>query len=597
MARKARERGLFALLGGLDGTGVASIGAIRVTGEDASAFLHAQLTNEVRGLEPGQGNLTARVRRTGHLVQILSLRRLPADVDGSPAFLLTMEGQAVRPLREELEKFLFADEVALADVTSDFTWVIVQGPSARSVLEDALGSAPELAGNAVTELAGDDVPPGALLISQTSSGDAGFIAAVPGAGDANGALLNGLEAAARVRGLVRPTGEDLSAVLDILRVEAGFVRVGPDTPLRDRLLPETRMEQQLVSYSKGCYLGQEVIARVRAHGSLPFELRGLLLEGGGSDFASLNESLENLPGIGEDLVLLGGGKIGQIVSRAPSPVMNAAVAMAYLDRAHRRPGMDLVIEGRRGSQKAKVVLLPFYRSEGHSNEASSIYQHAVRVFADGQRERALALLERVLSIDPTFVDAYEAIGVILGRAERFEEAIDIFERLEELAPEEPMVDTNLSLYYMKLGDKAAAEEHAARAHRKSLAVGRAGERAEEEFAREADAMRKREMFSKVLEIDPEDPIALFGLGNALSALGDWQRAEESYARAMAAQGNNSAIFLARGRALERLGRSERALAVYRDGLEVASRRGDLSPLREMEARILLLEAQRGNANS
>jgi hypothetical protein len=65
---------------------------------------------------------------------------------------------------------------------------------------------------------------------------------------------------------------------------------------------------------------------------------------------------------------------------------------------------------------------------------------------------------------------------------------------------------------------------------------------------------------------------------------------------MTAQGNNSAIFLARGRALERLGRSDRALAVYRDGLEVASRRGDLSPLREMEARILLLEAQRERAS-
>jgi aminomethyltransferase len=483
MAGKARETGLFAVLGGVGGTGVASMGAVRVTGEDASAFLHAQLTNEVSGLEPGEGNLTARVERTGHLVQILSLRRLPTDVNGSAAFLLTMEGQAVAPLREELEKFLFADEVALADVTSDFTWLIVQGPSARSVLEDALGSAPEMAGNALMELVGDDVPPGALLISQTSTGDIGFIAAVPGAGDANGALLNELEAAARAHGLVCPTGEDLSAVLDILRIEAGSVRVGPDTPLRDRLLPETRMEQQLVSYSKGCYLGQEVIARVRAHGSLPFELRGLLLEGGGSDFASLTESLENLPGTGEDLVLLGGGKIGQIVSRAPSPVMNAAVAMAYLDRAHRTPGMELVIEGRCGSQKAKVVLLPFYRSGGQSNEASGVYQHAVRVFADGQHERALALLERVITIDPTFVDAYEAIGVILGRAERFEEAIGIFERLEELAPEEPMVNTNLSLYYMKLGDKTTAEDHAARAHRKSLAIGRAGEGAEEELTR------------------------------------------------------------------------------------------------------------------
>jgi len=100
------------------------------------------------------------------------------------------------------------------------------------------------------------------------------------------------------------------------------------------------------------------------------------------------------------------------------------------------------------------------------------------------------------------------------------------------------------------------------------------------------------MFSKVLEIDPEDPIALFGLGNARYALEEWEKAEESYARAMSIQRNNSAIFLARGKALERLGRREAALAVYEEGLEVASRRGDMTPLREIESRILFLDGQR-----
>ena len=67
-------------------------------------------------------------------------------------------------------------------------------------------------------------------------------------------------------------------MLELLRIEAGIVRVGPDTRGRKRILPETGLEQHTVSYTKGCYLGQEVIARVRTYGALPFGLRGLVLE-------------------------------------------------------------------------------------------------------------------------------------------------------------------------------------------------------------------------------------------------------------------------------------------------------------------------------
>jgi tetratricopeptide (TPR) repeat protein len=228
-----------------------------------------------------------------------------------------------------------------------------------------------------------------------------------------------------------------------------------------------------------------------------------------------------------------------------------------------------------------------------------MYEHAIRTFAGGKEKEALGLLEKTLTMDPTLTDAYEAVGVILGRAGRFEEAISTFERLEEIAPDEPMVNTNLSLYYMKLGNKVRAEENAAKARRKSLVRASArGDTGQEEAALQKErreAERKRDMFSKVLEIDPEDPIALFGLGNAFSLLEKWEKAEESYARAMTVQANNSAILLARGKALERLGRHGEALAVYKEGLEVASRRGDMAPLREIENRLSLLEARQPTA--
>src|SRR5205823_13138826 len=100
--------------------------------------------------------------------------------------------------------------------------------------------------------------------------------------------------------------------------------------------------------------------------------------------------------------------------------------------------------------------------------------------------------------------------------------------------------------------------------------------------------RKRAMFEEVLEIDSEDPIALFGLGNALAALEDGEGAERVLAKSCAVQIYNSAAFLARGKAIEMLNREADALKVYREGMAVASKKGDLMPLKEMERRALLL---------
>ena len=113
---------------------------------------------------------------------------------------------------------------------------------------------------------------------------------------------------------------------------------------------------------------------------------------------------------------------------------------------------------------------------------------------------------------------------------------------------------------------------------------------EVESARRADAARKEKMFRQVLDFDPDDPIALFGLGTAFATLGRDAEALPPLSRAVEVDGKNSAVYLALGKSLERLGRDAEAVTVYRRGMEVASRRGDLMPLKEMESRVLLLGA-------
>ena len=113
------------------------------------------------------------------------------------------------------------------------------------------------------------------------------------------------------------------------------------------------------------------------------------------------------------------------------------------------------------------------------------------------------------------------------------------------------------------------------------------ERAEAERLR-ADAERRLAMFTEVLEIDTDDPLALTGAGKALLELDRHAEAEPILARACAAQADNSPVYALHGRVLERLGRADEAAAVYRRGIEAAARKGDLMPLREMENRLLLL---------
>jgi folate-binding protein YgfZ len=594
-ALQARETGFLARLDG-SGPGMAQLGSLQVTGKDAPRFLHSQLTNDVEGLAEGEGNLSARTTRTGHLRSWMSVHRLPCAVDQPPTFLLLLEQALMVDLREDLDAFLFSDDVQLEAVTDNYHWLALQGPCAMDVANEAALSVtdgfPLAKTNAVAALSGQSVPANSLVFQRSLAGDTGIILALKCNDDTH--ALPRLEAVAHKAGLCLPDPAEFADLLEVLRIEAGLVQVGTDTPGRDRLLPETGLEAQVVSYSKGCYLGQEVIARVRTYGSLPFTLRGLVFESDTLEHAQT--VLQALPDTGEALLLTGGESIGQLVSTTLSPTMQQPVAMAYIDRSHRTPGTELEFSTDGGTLKAKVVLLPFYRTPDTDERAAYLYDEAIRIFADGREDDALDRLEEALRLDPTHKDAYEAVGVILARSGRFHEAIDIFTRLEDLAPMEPMVNTNLSLYYMKIGDKATAEEHSAKALQKGMfgnssrALSAAEMAAEHEAGQRRDAEAKKEMFRQVMEIDPEDSIALFGLGSAHLILGEWNDAARILEQANRVDPKNSAVYLARGKALEKLDHTADAVEVYKQGMDVASKKGDLMPLKEMEQRRLLLMA-------
>jgi len=521
---------------------------------------------------------------------------------------MLLEAERLPALMEDFDKVLFADDVVLRDITPDYWWSTLQGPAAGDVMSAFVsasgGTWPDAETSSVHSLAGS-APDGSLAFARSLTGDSGFVLALPRHDDSSIEAEQALEKRAAEGGFERLREPELSRVLELLRIEAGIVRIGPDTLGRKRILPETGLEQQTVSYTKGCYLGQEVIARVRTYGALPFGLRALVVDaanGDEPDWAAMASLLESIPEPGADVLLENGKSVGQLASRTLSPVANGGLVLAYLDKKHRTPGSELVFQASGRLLGAKVVLLPIYSAPGREERVAYLYDRAVRTFAEGRETAALALVEEALRVDPAFADGYEALGVMLGRSERFHEAIDIFKRLEEIAPQEPMVNTNLSLYYMKIGEKESAEDEAAKAMQKSMAQssGRAvdGESMEAVMAEQkrSDALRKKEMFAQVLEIDSEDPVALFGLGNALAVLEEWEEAARLYAAACEAQKDNSAVYLARGKVLEQLGLRPEAETVYRAGMEVASRKGDLMPLKEMAHRVLLLSTRESTSD-
>ncbi|MAI80121.1 MAG: hypothetical protein CL917_14330 [Deltaproteobacteria bacterium] len=593
LIKDVRAQGFFAKLGPA-GSGMADPGWLSVTGRDALEFMHSQVTNDVTGLQPGEGNASARVNRQGQLLELFHLHRLPQPM-GEDALGFLLPRTRIAQLMSLFEDAIFADDVHLEDQSESWEWWALQGTSAGSVLDhlwpidqEEWASLPENASRFLSEPS-DDTPP--LLLRCSLAGDGGFLVGFPKPLKAAASQIDALSRASLEAGLIHLEEPALSEVLDSLRIEAGVVQMGSDTVGRKRILPETGLEQFTVSYTKGCYLGQEVIARVRTYGALPYSLRGLVLTSADLDSEGI---LLNLPKAGERILLSDGSKVGQWGSRTFSTHRESAVAYAYLDKTHRTPGaeLDLFVSERRVS--AEVVLLPFYRAPDQGDRVDWLYDRAVRDFAQGREADALTGLEEALRIDPSFSDGYEAMGVIFGRSDRFHEAIDVFKRLEEIAPDEPMVNTNLSLYFMKLGDKETAEAESAKAMQKDMAKA-SGRRIDDEALEHAlveqkrsDALRKKEMFGQILEIDPEDGIALFGIGNALAILEDWDGAVGAYSSAAEVDPENSAVHLAHGKALEKLLRFKEALSVYRLGMEVASRKGDLMPLGEMEHRALLL---------
>jgi folate-binding protein YgfZ len=235
------------------------LGVVDVGGRDRAKFLHALLSNDIASLAPGQGCAAALL-----------------DVHGKPQVLLVVWALDDRlllltpPAMGEstvaaLDHYLFAEKVVLADATGERALLMLVGPAADETVKRLTGVVPPDA--AWSHVAGSLDGIEARVVRGGEFDEREVWLAVPSA-DRTRAWDAVVGAGAR------PLG---AAALESLRIEAGTPRWGTDVDATV-LLPEIPFER-LVSHTKGCYPGQEVVVRIRDRGHVNRHLRGLLLEG------------------------------------------------------------------------------------------------------------------------------------------------------------------------------------------------------------------------------------------------------------------------------------------------------------------------------
>lgn len=295
---------------------------IEVAGPDRASLLHSFTTGDIKRLTPGTGCeafVTSPQGKTlGHVFVFCETDRLLLDTSPAQAAVLIAH----------FERYVITEEVAFVDRTADRCVILLAGPQAAVILEKMTGA----------------TPPAELLdhVPATVGGQAVCVRRTPYAGSHSYFVESAADAAMAVQEALAAAGAVAAhpAAVEAVRLEAGFPLFGQDIT-GDNLPQEVARDRQAISFTKGCYLGQETVARIDALGHVNRLLRGVRFAG------------TKIPPAGA-LLLAAEQPVGHVTFAAWSPLANAPLGMAYIRRQHSKAGSFLAWEG----GPAEVVELP-----------------------------------------------------------------------------------------------------------------------------------------------------------------------------------------------------------------------------------------------
>ncbi len=307
-------------------------GLLVVSGSDRAAYLQGLLTNDIAALKPGTGCYAAYLTAQGRIITDAFVYEL-GDV-----ILLVLPRGVKDQVLARLDQFIFSEDVQLGDVSDAFADIAIVGPAApgivsavlQDVASDAVGAMTDH-GNRRARFAGQP----AIVVRAADAGQPGVTVFVDRG--ASAAFRDVLRAA----GCPQLDGADAEA----LRIEAGVPKFGADMDAETIPL-EAGIESRAISFTKGCYVGQEVIVRVmhRGHGRVARRLVGLTIDG------------SDVPAPGA-VIRAADREVGHVTSVAMSPALGRPIALAYVHRDFIEPGTSVTAAGVR----ATVAALPFVR--------------------------------------------------------------------------------------------------------------------------------------------------------------------------------------------------------------------------------------------
>jgi folate-binding protein YgfZ len=326
-------------------------GLLMVTGSDRLDFLNRMLTQDLGRMAAGMAAESFWLNRKGRIEADLLL------VELGDRTLIEVDGYQTQHVLKTLGEFVFAEDIQIADVSGDHYEIALHGPKARDVLRSAAGGeCAELKPLEATTVKIDDVD--VVVARRDQIGDAGLCLIMPRAKVEVvwDTLLAADEKVGEGKRRVRPIGW---YAFNTARIEAGTPMFNIDFGSMN-LPHETGLLHKRVSFTKGCYIGQEIVARTESQGRPRQVLAGLKVAG------------EAVPPAGEAVFeergeYETGDQVGVITSSTPAPMLGSVpVAFAMLKTSAAEIGATVLMYAETGIVSAEVAALTFWpgRSAG-----------------------------------------------------------------------------------------------------------------------------------------------------------------------------------------------------------------------------------------
>lgn len=308
-------------------------GRLRLTGEDRAKYLHRIVSNDVEGLKVGEGNYATILTNRGKLLADMRMYVLEGTID------IETSAETTQILTRELEKYLIADDVAIEDVTDRTGLIGLHGPKSVDFIRNAFGI--DLDGLHEHHTVSNRVEGQWIVcIRANETGEIGYNLYTTSASTEwlwDATLTKGREFDAYPVGLT---------ALNSLRIEAGLPQYGAE--LNDSIIPLEAELENALDFEKGCYIGQEIVARMKHRGHPNRLLRGFNID-------------DDTPPQQGSLIFSGEKEVGWITSATNSPTLGKTIAMGYVRTAFTDSGSKVEVETATGRVNATVVLLPFIK--------------------------------------------------------------------------------------------------------------------------------------------------------------------------------------------------------------------------------------------